>query len=74
MRTLAVPGRDPRRVRAAEVAFGRLRTSGFATTVPHRLRTFGPEVRTCVRCGEHVPFRIDPVGSWAECTACGHLN
>lgn len=34
----------------------------------------GPEWRTCTHCGEHVPFRIDPDGSWAECTACGHLS
>jgi hypothetical protein len=72
--TLAILGRDMKRVRAAEVAFGRRRTSGFVTTVPRRCGPFEPEVRTCVRCGEHVPFRIDPVGSWAECTACGHLN
>ncbi len=74
MRTLAVPGRDPKRVRAAEVAFGRLHTSGSVATVPRRFGAFEPEVRTCVRCGEHVPFRIDPMGTWAECTACGHLN
>ena len=74
MRTLAVPGRDTKRVRAAEVAFGRLHTSGFVATVPRRYGSFEPEVRTCVRCGEHVAFRIDPMGSWAECTACGHLN
>lgn len=34
----------------------------------------GPEVRTCTHCGEHVAFRIDPLGSWAECPACGHLS
>ena len=74
MRTLAVLDRDSKRVRAAEVAFGRLHASGFVTTVPRRFGAFEPEVRTCVRCGQHVAFRIDPMGSWAECTACGHLN
>jgi hypothetical protein len=74
MMTLAVLNRDPKRVRAAEVAFGRLRTSMPASRATHRFDTFGPEVRTCVRCGEHAPFMIDPKGSWAECTACGHLN
>lgn len=34
----------------------------------------GPEVRTCTHCGEHLAFRIDPVGSWAECPVCGHLS
>ena len=34
----------------------------------------GPEVRTCTHCGEHVAFRIDPLGSWAECPVCGHLS
>ena len=33
----------------------------------------GPEVRTCAHCGEHVAFRVDPLGSWAECPVCGHL-
>jgi hypothetical protein len=65
---------ETKRVRAAEVAFGRLGSSGFVTTAPTRLGTYRPDVRTCTHCGEHVPFRIDPVGSWAECTACGHLN
>jgi hypothetical protein len=32
-----------------------------------------PAVRTCAHCGEHVAFRIDPLGSWAECPVCGHL-
>jgi hypothetical protein len=70
MMTQAVLSRDTKRVRAAEVAFGRMRTSLSAAPS----EAFEPEVRTCVRCGEHVPFMIDPVGSWAECTACGHLN
>ena len=73
MMTQAVLNRDPKRVRAAEVAFG-LRTSPLATRAPHRFESYAPEVRTCVRCGEHAPFMIDPKGSWAECTACGHLN
>lgn len=72
MMTMAVLSRDTRRVRAAEIAFGRLQTSTL--TRPSHQEAFEPEVRTCVRCGEHVPFMIDPVGSWAECTACGHLN
>ena len=72
MMTPAVLNRDTKRVRAAEIAFGRLRTSLSAPS--HQVEAFEPEVRTCVRCGEHVPFMIDPVGSWAECTACGHLN
>jgi hypothetical protein len=33
----------------------------------------GPEVRTCAHCGERVAFRVDPLGSWAECPVCGHL-
>jgi hypothetical protein len=74
MRTLTVSGRDSKRVRAAEVAFGHLRSSGSVTTVFRRFGAFEPEVRTCTRCGEHVPFRIDPMGSWAACTACGRLN
>jgi hypothetical protein len=32
-----------------------------------------PAVRTCAHCGEHGAFRIDPLGSWAECPVCGHL-
>ena len=74
MMTQAFLGRDGRRIRAAEVAFGRLHRSGSVATAPQRFMTFGPEARTCVHCGAHVPFVIDPVGSWAECTACGHLN
>lgn len=31
----------------------------------------GYDVRTCVHCGEHVVFLIDPRGGWAECDACG---
>ena len=72
MMTLAVLSRDTRRVRAAEIAFGRPRTTSAPTS--DQVEAFEPEVRTGVRCGEHVPFMIDPVGSWAECTACGHLN
>lgn len=30
-------------------------------------------VRTCTRCGERVPFTVELRGSWAECSACGHL-
>lgn len=74
MMTQAVLNRDTKRVRAAEVAFGRVRTSISAVRAPFRFDSFEPQVRTCVRCGEHVPFKIDPLGSWAECTACGHLN
>jgi hypothetical protein len=32
-----------------------------------------PDVRTCAHCGERTAFRLDPLGSWAECTTCGHL-
>jgi hypothetical protein len=32
------------------------------------------EARTCIHCGAHVPFRTDPLGGWAECTACDRLN
>ena len=74
MMTTAVLNRDPKRMRAAQIAFGRSRIAGLMDPAAQRYGTFEPEVRTCVRCGEHVPFRIDPMGSWAECTACGHLN
>ena len=30
-------------------------------------------IRTCTRCGERVPFTVELRGSWAECSACGHL-
>lgn len=32
-----------------------------------------PDVRTCAHCGDRTRFRLDPLGSWAECTTCGHL-
>jgi len=31
------------------------------------------DVRTCANCGAHTLFRLDPAGTWFECTACGHL-
>ena len=71
---IALRDRDTKRVRAGDVAFGSLRDFSGSGDTPKRLRTYGPDVRTCTQCGEHVPFRIDPIGSWAECTACGHLN
>jgi len=33
----------------------------------------GLDVRTCANCGAHTLFRLDPVGTWFECSACGHL-
>lgn len=33
----------------------------------------GLEVRTCANCGARTLFRLDPAGTWFECTACGHL-
>jgi hypothetical protein len=32
-----------------------------------------PDIRTCAHCGDRTTFRLDPLGSWAECTTCGHL-
>jgi hypothetical protein len=31
----------------------------------------GHDVRTCPSCGRHVPFALDPLGTWYRCTACG---
>jgi hypothetical protein len=35
--------------------------------------SLGLDIRTCANCGEHTLFRLDPAGTWFECTACGHL-
>ena len=72
--TMATTLRDRsiKRVRAAEIAFGRYVEA--AERAPKSGNVEKPEVRTCTHCGEHVQFRIDPLGSWAECTVCGHLN
>lgn len=58
----------------SDVARELLGNSGVATTDPALAGDDGPDARTCTHCGEHVPFRIDPLGSWAECTSCGRLN
>jgi hypothetical protein len=67
---------DTKRDRASEIARELLGGSGAVTTEPAAgaAEYEGPDVRTCTHCGDHVPFRIDPLGSWAECTACGRLN
>jgi hypothetical protein len=69
--------RDSKRDRASEVARDLLGSSAGAETtqaVAVLAGCEGPDVRTCTHCGEHVPFRIDPLGSWAECPVCGRLN
>jgi hypothetical protein len=33
----------------------------------------GRELRTCASCGEHSIFKLDPNGTWYECSACGAL-
>jgi hypothetical protein len=43
-------------------------------TAPASIPSERPDVRTCTHCGVHVAFRIDPLGCWAECPACGHLS
>jgi hypothetical protein len=65
-----------KRDRASEVARELLGSSRRVATEPAAdgAGYDGPDVRTCTLCGKHVPFRIDPLGSWAECTACGRLN
>lgn len=55
--------------RAARLQAGSLRLEAHTAA-----SSDGPEVRTCTRCGEHVAFRIDPLGGWAECPLCGHLS
>jgi hypothetical protein len=64
--------RSIKRVRAEQIAFGHYVLT--EERAPQSRDSEDPEVRTCTHCGEHVPFRIDPLGSWAECTVCGHLN
>ncbi|HEX9236307.1 MAG TPA: hypothetical protein VF972_08510 [Actinomycetota bacterium] len=32
----------------------------------------GHAIRQCVRCGRAAVFRLDPEGTWYECTRCGH--
>ncbi|MBI4260663.1 MAG: hypothetical protein HY658_08870 [Actinobacteria bacterium] len=31
----------------------------------------GRAIRSCSRCGRHTMFRLDPEGTWYECTRCG---
>jgi len=51
-----------------------LRRLRSVTSEPHFVaHERRPDVRTCAHCGEQVVFRVDPMGSWAECTACGRL-
>jgi hypothetical protein len=63
--------RSAKLLRVTEFAFGH--------TVPIERRGLAPAdeaetPRTCRWCGAHVPFRLDPVGGWAECTVCDRLN
>jgi len=32
----------------------------------------GHAIRQCVKCGQATIFRLDPEGTWYECTRCGH--
>ncbi|MDQ4004950.1 MAG: hypothetical protein M3135_01455 [Actinomycetota bacterium] len=32
----------------------------------------GQRVRTCTSCGRRTAVHLDPDGSWAWCSACGH--
>ena len=32
----------------------------------------GHAIRHCPTCGAHTMFRLDPEGTWFECTRCGH--
>lgn len=31
----------------------------------------GHAIRSCARCGRHTIFRMDPEGTWFECSVCG---
>lgn len=31
----------------------------------------GHAIRSCAHCGTHTMFRLDPEGTWYECTRCG---
>jgi hypothetical protein len=31
----------------------------------------GHAIRQCVHCGKATIFRLDPEGTWYECTRCG---
>jgi hypothetical protein len=33
----------------------------------------GHAIRQCARCGRARVFRLDPEGTWYECTRCGHF-
>jgi hypothetical protein len=68
---------NDQRDRTYEVARDRLGSSGPSWSEPMSAEAAsedGRDVRTCTLCGAHVPFLIDPLGSWAECTVCGRLN
>jgi hypothetical protein len=67
--TTILRDRSAKRLRAAEIAFGLVFAKGS-----DRARHDATWTRICTRCGERAPFRIDPVGGWAECTICGRLN
>jgi hypothetical protein len=32
----------------------------------------GHAIRQCAHCGRATMFRLDPDGTWYECTRCGH--
>jgi hypothetical protein len=33
----------------------------------------GHAIRQCTHCGRATMFRLDPDGTWYECTRCGHF-
>jgi hypothetical protein len=33
----------------------------------------GHAIRQCPSCGKATIFRLDPDGTWYECTGCGHF-
>ena len=33
----------------------------------------GYAIRHCAQCGSHTMFKLDPDGTWYECTRCHHF-
>ncbi|HEV8564795.1 MAG TPA: hypothetical protein VGR41_07755 [Actinomycetota bacterium] len=71
---MAMPLRELQHdVREPATLRSQLRTLRAVISLYAAPRAEGPEVRTCTHCGAHVPFRIDPLDSWAECPICHRL-
>lgn len=41
---------------------------------PEETPSPGHSIRSCAHCGKHTMFRLDPEGTWYECTRCGHYS